>query len=132
MGKSGTIIKSIGVFSNDPEKRNERLTLEATIKPIFSLLPSGIVELSGKKGEMKRVEVIISTGLDKPFQLKPDRFTLEGKISYTIETLKEGKQYRVVFRNNPEIQGNYMGVLRLRTSYKEKPQINIKVDSRFN
>ncbi len=132
MGKSGKIVKSIGVFSNDPEKRNEHLMLEATIKPIFRLLPSSTVGLSGKKGEKKSAEVIISTGLDKPFKLKPDRFTLEGKLNYSIEPLDKGKSYRIVFKNNPDITGNFRGELRLRTDYKEKPQIKIKVDSRFN
>jgi hypothetical protein len=132
MGRSGRSIKSINVFSNDPEKRNETLTLEATIKPLLMITPSTIITLTGKRGEMKSVEVLISAGLDKPLNIEPEGFTLDGgKISYKIETVEAGKQYRVVFRNNPDIQGNFNGELRLRTNYMEKPRIKIAVRSRF-
>ncbi len=132
-GRSGRSIKSINVFSNDPEKRNEGLTLEASIKPLFRITPSTIVTLTGKRGESKSVEVLISTDMTKPLNLEPEGFTLdEGKISYKLETVEAGKQYRITFRNNPGNPGNFNGELRLRTNYAEKPRIKIGVRSRFN
>jgi hypothetical protein len=133
MGKWGKIVKSIGVFSNDPEKRTEILTFEASIKPIFRMTPSSIVTLTGKKGERKRAEVLIITSLDKPLKIEPEGFALDqGKMSYSLETVEAGKQYRVVFSNNPDISGIFNGELRLRTNYTEKPQIKIRVHARFN
>jgi hypothetical protein len=133
MGRLGKSIKTINVLSSDPDKRNETLTLEASIKPLFNITPASIVTLTGKRGEMKSVEVLISTGIDKPLNLEPEGFTLdEGKISYKLETVEAGKLYRVVFKNNPAIQGNLNGELRLRTNYVEKPRIKIGVRSRFN
>jgi hypothetical protein len=132
MGKWGKIQKSIAVFSNDPEKRNEYLTFEASIKPLFRFSPSAIVNLTGKKGERKSAEVLITTNLDKPLKIEPDTFTLEGNISYSMETVEAGKQYRVVFRNNPDTTGIFNGELRLKTGYTEKPQIKIRVHARFN
>ncbi len=125
--------KSIGVFSNDPENRNMHLTFEASIKPIFQITPSKTVILTGKTGERKRAEVLITAGLDKPLNLEPERFTLgEGKVSYSIETVVPERQYRVVFTNNPNIHGSLNGELRLKTNYTEKPRINIGIRSRFN
>jgi hypothetical protein len=132
MNKWGKIKKNIGVFSNDPEKRSELLTFEASIKPIVRFMPSYMVNLKGEKGEIKSAEVLIITNLDKPLKIEPDGFTLEGKLNYSIETVETGKQYRVVFRNNPNITGIFNGELRLRTNYTEKPQIKIRVHSRFN
>lgn len=133
MGRSGILKKSIVVFSNDPEKRNERLLFEASIKPLFRITPSTIVTLTGKKGERKSVEVLISAGIDKPLNIEPEGFTLDkDKISYSLETVEAGKQYRVVFKNNPDIQGIFNGELRLKTNYAEKPRIKIGIRSRFN
>ena len=124
--------KSISVESNDPKKKREQLTIEASIIPLIRLMPSSSVILRGKQGETKSVDLAISTGLDKPLEIEPVKFTLEGKVSYSLEEVEKGKQYRITFKNNPDVSGNFDGGLRLSTNYKEKPKIDIRIFSRFN
>ena len=78
------------------------------------------------------MDLSISAGLDKPLEIKPLKFTLEGKVDYAIEEVEKGKQYKINFRNHPDVHGKFSGYLRLGTNYKEKPEITIRVYSRFN
>jgi hypothetical protein len=94
-------------------------------------MPYGSVALSGKSGETKNRVLTISAGLDKPLKIEPGLFTLKGKVSYILEEVEKGKKYEINFQNNPEAKGHFKGFLRLSTNYKEKPKIDIRIDSRF-
>lgn len=132
MNRSGKLKKSISVYSNDPRKKREHLTIEASIKPLIKLMPSRSVTLRGKPGETKSRVLTISAGSDRPLKIKPGKFTLEGKVSFALEEIEEGKQYKITFKNNPDVSGNFPGGLKLSTNYKEKPEIKIRIYSRFN
>ena len=101
---------------------------------MIKLAPSSTVILRGKPGETKSSEITISSGLDRPLIIEPYRFSqsLEGKVSYSLEEVEKGKQYKVIFKNNPDVSGKYNGGLKFRTNFKERPIINIRIDSRFN
>lgn len=99
---------------------------------MIKLEPSRIVTLRGKPGETKSVDLLISAGLDKPLKIEPGEFILEGKVSYALEEVEEGKQYKITFKNNPDVSGNFSGDLKFGTNYKEKPEIKIRIYSRFN
>lgn len=129
--RSGKVKKFIRVDSNDPKNRQIRLTLEGSVIPVIKITPSSTVLLSGKAGERKIKDLSISSGVDKPLMLRPLGFSLDGKVSYSLETVKEGKLYKISFQNNPDIKGNCDGYLRLGTNYNEKPEIRIRVSSRF-
>lgn len=98
---------------------------------MIKLEPSRSVNLRGKQGEIKSADLSISAGLDKPLKIKPGRYTLEGKVDYTLEEVEEGKRYKITFKNNPDVSGYFPGYLRLSTNYKEKPEITIRINSRF-
>ena len=123
--------KSISVYSNDPRKKHERLILEATVKPVIKLIPSGSVTLRGKPGEIKSVDLSINAGLDKPLIIEPVKSNLEGNINYALEEIEKGKRYKINFQNLPDSRGDFRGYLRLGTNYKEKPEITIRIHSRF-
>ena len=127
----GRIKKSIRVQSNDPKKKQEYLIFEGSIKPWIKLMPSGRVTLSGKPGETKSVDLTISAVVDKPLKIKPGKFSLEGKVSYSLEEIEKGKQYKITFKNNPDVSGRFDGGLRLITNYQEKSKIDIRISSRF-
>ena len=129
--RSGKVKKFIRVDSNDPKNRQIRLTLEGSVIPVIKITPSSTVLLSGKAGETKSKDLSISSGVGKPLMLRPLGFSLDGKVSYSLETVKEGKLYKISFQNNPDFKGNYDGYLRLGTNYAEKPEIRIRVSSRF-
>lgn len=104
--------------------------IKASIKPSITLAPTRI-SLKGKAGETKSQVLTISAELDEPLKIKPRASNLDGKVSYTIEEVEEGKRYQITFQNNPEIKGNFDGYLRLITNYKEKPKIDVRINSRF-
>ncbi len=108
------------------------MIFEGSVKPLINLIPSSSVALIGRPGETKSMDLSISAGLDKPLILKPVKFSLEGKVSYSMETIEEGKLYKINFQNNPDTAGYFEGYLRLSTNYKEKPEIRIRIFSRFN
>jgi hypothetical protein len=107
------------------------LILEASIKPLIKLVPSGSVTLRGKPGEIKSVNLSIYAGLNKPLKIETGKSNLDGNISYALEEVEKGKQYKINFRNSPDSRGDFRGYLRLGTNYKEKPEITIRVHSRF-
>ena len=72
-------------------------------------MPSSSVTLRGKQGETKSVDLSISAGLDEPLKLEPGKFTLEGKVSYSLEEVVKGKRYKITFKNNPDISGSFNG-----------------------
>ena len=100
---------------------------------MIKFTPSSTVSLIGKAGETKSMGLSISAGLDKPLILKPIKLSSElaGKVNYSLETVEEGKLYKINFQNQPDVPGIFSGYLRLSTNYKEKPEIRIRVHSRF-
>jgi len=120
----------IRVHSNDPVKKVAYLNILANIKPYIMIKPRRAV-LKGLDGEIKNVDILITSNLEEPLEIKPVSFNLEGKVSYRIDTVEEGKQYKVSFENVPYIKGVQNGYLKIKTNYKKKPDIKIGVTSRF-
>lgn len=83
------------------------------------------------EGEIKTGEVYITGNLEKPLKIEAYSFSLDGKVNYEIDTIEEGKQYKVKFENIPDISGSHIGYLKLKTNYTERPSIKIRVSSRF-
>ena len=100
---------------------------------MITFTPSSTVNLRGKAGETKRINLSISAGLDEPLILKPIKLSneLEGKVSYSLNEVEKGKLYKINFQNNPDIAGNFDGYLWLSTNYKGKPKIRVRVNTRF-
>lgn len=108
-----------------------RLLFEVYIKPLIKIEPLSTVTIRSENGEIGKSDIFIYAGIDKPLELKPASFNLEGKVSYVLETIEEGRKYKVSFQNAPEIERNYNGYLKFNTNYKEKPKITIRIHSRF-
>ena len=127
----GEHTKYVRVISNDPQKKLEQLVLKAYIKPLIKIIPGSSVTLRGKPGEVKRMELTIMANVDEPLNIIPEKFSLDGKVSYMLEEVEKGKRYKITFENNPDAPGRFKGGLRLKTNYKEKPKIDIRINSRF-
>ena len=130
-GYQGGIRKSARVKTNDPERRNIALVIKATVKvPIY--VSSRYVNLYSSGGQPVRKTVNIKAQLDKPLILTGDEFTLKNKLKYNIETVEKGKAYRIRFTSVPDVKESFRGILKLKTNYPEKPEINLIVNGRFN
>lgn len=75
--------------------------------------------------------VNISAQENRPLNLTVAEFTAENKLKYTIETVQNGKEYRIKFTSIPGIRENFRGILKLKTNYPEKPEITLILNGRF-
>ena len=125
-GYYGNIRKSATVYTNDPKTARFTLRIRAFVRVPISVKPS-YVRLYGKGDATLTNRVEITAGLDKPLKLEPNRFSLEGKVTYRIKEIEEGRKFIVYFTNIPGSTSSYSGFLNLKTNYDEKPTITIKI-----
>ena len=97
--------------------------------PIF--VSSRYVRLLGKPGVEISRSVEVAAKLKKPLTLQTDRFTLTGKLTYRIESLKKYKKYKILFKTVAGVSQNFNGILRLKTNYEEMPAITFVIHGRF-
>jgi len=118
------------IFSNDPKWKEAVLDLRANVKPVITITGAPVF-LGGRKKAPMTGEVEVCTELDKPLVLTPERFTLSGKVTYSLAEIEKGKQYRVSFQNVTRKRENYRGSLKLKTNFAEKPDVIIWIIGRF-
>ena len=129
-GYQGKIIKSARVYTNDPTKRMAVLTLSAVVKvPIY--LSSRYVYFYGMEGQKQTRVVDIIAKDNKPLELTPEQYTLGKRVSYQLSELEKGRKFRLTFTSEGTAPGSFYGYLRLKTNYKEKPEISIPIRGRI-
>jgi hypothetical protein len=122
--------KDAKVYTNDPRNRIETLNLEADIQvPIF--ISTKDVYFTGVAGTPIKRIIKIRAEKDKPLTLDQDVFDLGDKVSYRIEELEPGRVFLLHFTNISRLPEPYRGVLKLKTNYAEKPEINIRIRGSF-
>ena len=101
-----------------------RLAIKARVKvPI--LVSKTHVTLWSAADQPAGRAVEIRANLDRSLDLTPAEFDLVGKAEYEIESVQEGRVYKVVLRSVPGKAENYRGILVLKTNYPERPEIMI-------
>ena len=129
-GYDGKIRKTARVYTNDPKTSQDTFIIEALVKtPI--VISDRMVFLRGTTQETITRTVDIKGGLNKPLKLEPIDYTLDKKVKFNIEEVSQGKHYRVTFTSIPNVGNYYQGLLKLRTSYPEKPELVIYVRGKF-
>jgi len=118
------------VYSNDPNNNLETLSMKAFIKvPIH--LSTKVVYLRGLAGQTITKTVEIRAEEEKPLKVEPGHFNLSEKVAYNIEEVEPGKIFKVRFSSIPGILGTHRGFLKLKTNYPEKPEITIRIRTKF-
>lgn len=125
-GVDGDVIKKAHVYSNDPTRRVQTISIKARVKTPISIRPR-YVYFNGNIGQKLKRVVQISAKEEKPLRLILDQFDLEKIISFEIKEIEAGKTYQLVFNANPTSTGFFRGELRLTTNYPEKPKITIPI-----
>jgi hypothetical protein len=129
-GYDGKIRKTARVYTNDPKTSQDTFVIEALVKtPI--VISDRMVFLRGTTQETITRTVDIKGGLNKPLKIEPIDYTLDKKVKFNIEEVSKGKHYRVTFTSIPNVGNYYHGLLKLRTSYPEKPELVIHVRGKF-
>lgn len=124
------ILKTATVFSNDPDHRFEHLNMEAFVKSVI-FVSMDVVHLEGRAGQVVTRIVEIRGEKEAPLRIHPVYFELAKRVAYQIEEVTPGKAYRVHFHNLSVQEQSYRGVLRLKTTYPEKPEILLWVVGNF-
>jgi len=129
-GYEGKVRKTARVYTNDPKTPQDMIVIEALVKtPI--VMSGRMVLLQGTTQETITRTVDIKGELNKPLKLEPVDYTLGKKVKFNIEEIAKGKHYRVTFTSIPNVGNYYHGLLKLRTSYPEKPELVIHVRGKF-
>jgi len=129
-GYEGDIRKKATVYTNDPRKNVEVLTIKAFVKVPIHLSPR-YVYLRGTADREITKTVRVRAGENKPLKLEPSHFSLSKQVTYSIEEVEAGREFRIHFTSIPNIVGTYRGFLKLKTNYPERPEISIRVKARF-
>ncbi len=129
-GYEGKVRKAARVYTNDPKTPQEILVIDALVRtPI--MVSDKTVFLQGTTQETITRSIDIKGDLNKPLKLEPVDYTLDKKVKFNIEEVTKGKHYRVTFTSIPNVGNYYQGILKLRTSYPEKPELVIHVRGKF-
>ncbi|SMC24863.1 hypothetical protein SAMN02746041_02119 [Desulfacinum hydrothermale DSM 13146] len=124
-GYQGKIAKGATVYCDDPQTPRLRLSVSARVVPYVTVRPTDSVFFRGPAKTLKPVVVELEsrkrqwriTGIDNG---------LQGKVDAAVQTVEEGRAYRLVVTNVAE-QGEYSGVIICRTDHPQRPQIPIRV-----
>ena len=125
-GYEGNLSKAARVYTNDLRNRIVWIGVKAFVKVSISVSPR-LVYFSGFADDAVEKVVTIRAQNRMPLSLKPISFSISDKVEYRIETVEEGRCFRVVFKNKSVARGWYNGLLKLQTNYPDKPVITIRI-----
>ncbi len=129
-GYQGVVQKSARVYTNDPAKNIQKISLKATVRVPIYVSPKHVF-LFGPNNERVSKAVQIRAELDRPLVLTPDAFTLDDKVTFSINEMEQGRRFEIVFTTIPGRSQTYQGILKIKTNYPEKPEITIGIRGRI-
>ena len=117
--------KSSTVFTNDPQNPRLQLVMQGNVKALVEVRPGNAVSFRGMADQLTERTVDMVT-TSQPFRIQKVENTLGDKIAYQLETVAEGKHYRLKISNQVK-QGSYNGFVKCYTDHPQKPDIVIRV-----
>jgi hypothetical protein len=100
--------------------------VEGMVKPLIEVLPEKMVYFQGiADGVAEKGIDLVTTS--KMFHIRKVDDDLANKVSYRLETVEEGKHYRLRVSNNV-LRGNYRGSITLYTDFAEKPELTVWIN----
>jgi len=113
-------------LSDDPANPRMVVQVEGTVKPLIEVLPEKVVYFQGLADGMadKSIDLITTS---KMFHIRRVDDNLANKVSYSVETVEEGRHYRLRVSNNTSL-GSYRGSITLYTDFAEKPELTVWVN----
>ncbi|MGA2400347.1 MAG: OS_HP3 family (seleno)protein, partial [Syntrophobacteraceae bacterium] len=125
-GFQGYVKKTAAVLSDDPANPRVILLVEGTVKPLIEVRPDKTVYFQGiADGLSEKAIDLITTS--KQFHIRKVEDNLDKKAAYRLETVEDGKHYRLRVTNNT-LRGNYRGSITLYTDFAEKPELTVWVN----
>ncbi|MGO9691036.1 MAG: hypothetical protein ACLP2X_21240 [Syntrophobacteraceae bacterium] len=121
----GKVTKRATIRSNDLRDPELVVRMEGAVIPIIDVKPSTSILFRGMADQLT-VSVLDLVGSVAPFHISGTESNLNENINYSLETVAEGKQYRLKVSNKIR-QGNYSGFIKLNTDLAQKPDLIIRV-----
>lgn len=124
-GFQGVVKKNATVFSDSPKEPRLVLLVQGNVKPLVEVRPEKTVYLQGVPDAVGEKSIDILSSL-RTFHIRKIDNGLEGKAACRLETVEDGRHYRLLLSNLLK-QGNYRGSVTLHTDLADKPEITIWV-----
>lgn len=102
------------------------LTMQGNVKSVIEVRPASAISFRGLADQMKENTVDIVSTAGQPFHIQRVESNLDEKISYQLETVEDGKHYRLRVSNLVK-QGNYNGFIKAHTDLPQKSNIVMRV-----
>ena len=125
-GFQGYVVKTATVLSDDPANPRVTLLVEGTVKPLIEVLPEKTINFQGVADSLTEKSVDLIT-TSKQFHILKADDELNKKAAYKLETVENGKHYRLRVSNNT-LRGDYSGYITLYTDFAEKPVLTVRVN----
>lgn len=129
-GYPGTIRKTARIYTNDPLKRIQVITIRADVRAPVAV-SSLYLYFAGLSDSVITKTVEIEGRDQEPLRLEPLSFDLEDKLVYRIDEVTPGRAYRVHVSTIPGRAGTYLGALKLKTNHPKKPTLTIRIRGRI-
>lgn len=124
-GYNGKVKKITTVISNDPQKPKATLTMQGNVKKAIDVRPGYTISFRGMADQIKEQSIDIET-VTQPFRIREVEENLGGRISHRIETVEEGRRYRLRVMNRLQ-KGEYNGFVKLITDHPLRSEILVRV-----
>ncbi|NLI83085.1 MAG: DUF1573 domain-containing protein [Deltaproteobacteria bacterium] len=124
-GYKGNVQKVTTVYSNDPASPRGSLIMRGKVRTLIEVSPASHISFRGM-AQQQSEQVIELKGLAQPFRVTGTESNLEGSVSYRLETVEEGRHYRLRVTNLVE-RGEYIGHVKLLTDLPAKGEILVRV-----
>jgi hypothetical protein len=125
-GYKGKVTKSATVSCDDPKNSQIKLVIHATVKTLIDVLPTNSVSFRGLADQLPESTIDIVGAAPQSFHIHKVESNLDEKISFQLETIADGKHYRLKVSNR-EQQGGYAGFIKCYTDLPEKPEIIVRI-----
>jgi thiol-disulfide isomerase/thioredoxin len=125
--------KSITITTNEPENPNLKLELKGECKQYVDVNPPTAYFPRVYGGSKMDKVLEITNNLDKPLEISLDDSTpRSGKFGYVLETVEEGKQYKLTVTLDAQASpGMEREELVLKTNFEEAPSVAVNVTAIF-
>jgi len=113
-------------LSDDPANPRMVILVEGTVKPLIEVRPEKTIYFQGTADGLneKTIDLITASNM---FHIRKVDDNLDKKVLYKLETVEDGKHYRLRVSNNTSL-GNYRGSIILYTDFAKKPELTVWVN----
>ena len=129
-GRPGTFRKSARVYTNDPFKKIQLITVRATVR-VPVALSTTYLYFAGLSDSPITKTVAIESKDESNIRVEALSFNLDSRLSYRIEEVNPGRKFRVHVTTIPGTSGTYLGALKLKTNHPKKPTVTIRIRGRI-